>query len=176
MIRGYSTETLRSIPVVALALALLLSTVLVFTARGSSHGETYWACLFGGSLSQVGTTEPANCGRGTKISWNSEGEQGQAGANGADGIAGFERAEETHEIPAGGSSASYFNHDVACETGKIAIAGGYQASARAIEVMSSFPSENGRRWIVRARNTAAMNTQELTVFASCIDAPETPPV
>lgn len=65
----------------ALCVWLVLAFTAAYSARSSSHGTTYYACLYAGSLSQVGTTEPANCGRGTKISWTSVETLGPAGAN-----------------------------------------------------------------------------------------------
>ena len=170
MVRGFDLRGLRSVPIIALALALVLSTVMVFSARGSSHGETYWACLFGGSLSQVGTSEPANCGRGTKISWNAEGVEGQAGAS------GFEWVEVTYTIPFGGDAANFGNYTLDCPDGKVAVAGGFQPSNRQVEIMSSFPGTPDSRWVVRARNTHVSTDQELTVYVSCIDAPVVDPV
>lgn len=43
-------------------------------ASGDNHDATYYACLFGGSLSQVNSSgPPANCGRGIAIEWTSFG-------------------------------------------------------------------------------------------------------
>jgi hypothetical protein len=59
--------------VTSLIAALSFSVGAVYTARGDSHDQTFYACLYAGSLSQVGTTEPANCGRGSVIQWTSFG-------------------------------------------------------------------------------------------------------
>jgi uncharacterized protein YjbI with pentapeptide repeats len=73
--------------VMALVAALAFSFGAVYSARGAGHGTTYYACLYAGSLSQVGTTQPA-CGRGTMISWNQVGPQGAQGIQGPPGEAG----------------------------------------------------------------------------------------
>jgi uncharacterized protein YjbI with pentapeptide repeats len=65
----WSVEVLRFVAMIAIA----LTVATVYTARGDNHDTTYYACLFAGSLSQVGTTEPANCGRGSVIQWTSFG-------------------------------------------------------------------------------------------------------
>lgn len=63
----------------ALIASVSFSFGALYTARGDSHDATYYACLYAGSLTQVSTTPPANCGRGQQISWNSEGTQGSPG-------------------------------------------------------------------------------------------------
>lgn len=69
------------------AFALVLAGSTVYTAHGDTDDETYYACLFAGSLSQVNTSgPPANCGRGEQVQWNAEGQPGAPGAPGADGI------------------------------------------------------------------------------------------
>lgn len=67
--------------VLALVASLAFASGAVYTARGDNHDTTYWACLYAGSLTQVGTTEPANCGRGAPISWNSTGVTGPSGTS-----------------------------------------------------------------------------------------------
>lgn len=52
---------------VALIVAMTLALSAVYSARGSSHDGELYACLFAGSLSQVGPNEPANCGRGSVV-------------------------------------------------------------------------------------------------------------
>lgn len=74
------------IAVAALVLAAAISAGSFYRAAGDTHGETYYACLYAGTLSQVGTTQPANCGRGTLVSWNAAGQQGLPGEAGEDGI------------------------------------------------------------------------------------------
>jgi len=68
--------------VAALIASLSFSFGSLYSAFGTSHDTTYYACLYAGSLSQVGTTAPVNCGRGEQISWSSEGEPGPAGPSG----------------------------------------------------------------------------------------------
>lgn len=63
----------------ALIAALLLSFSVVYIARGDSHDQPLYACLFAGSLSQVGPNEPANCGRGSMVTVS--GGVGAAGIN-----------------------------------------------------------------------------------------------
>jgi BclB C-terminal domain-containing protein len=49
---------------------------------------TYYACLYAGQLSQVGTTPPVSCGRGVMISWGHAGVAGPAGPTGSTGPTG----------------------------------------------------------------------------------------
>jgi len=73
-----------SLYVVAAAMIASLSFSFgsLYSAFGTSHDTTYYACLYAGSMSQVGTTPPVNCGRGSQISWNSEGVEGPTGPSG----------------------------------------------------------------------------------------------
>lgn len=75
----------------SLIIAAAVSFGAIYTARGTNHDTTYYACLYAGSLSQVGTAEPATCGRGMPINWNAvgpEGPQGPIGPQGPQGIQG----------------------------------------------------------------------------------------
>lgn len=64
-------------PRFAMALAVIASMALSIgsysTAFGQAVGddEPIYACLFAGALSQVSTTPPTNCGRGTVVTWPS---------------------------------------------------------------------------------------------------------
>lgn len=72
------------VTIMVTAVCLMLSTFAftVYRASGVNHGTTYYACLYAGSLSQVGTAPPSSCGRGQQISWNSTGVQGPEGPQG----------------------------------------------------------------------------------------------
>ena len=78
----WSIEVVRTVVI----LAIVLAVGSVYQARGDNHDVTYWACLYSGSLSQVGTTQPANCGRGAAISWNAAGVEGLQGSPGISGL------------------------------------------------------------------------------------------
>jgi hypothetical protein len=56
---------------------------------GSATNVTYFACLNGGTLSQVGTTRPTCTSPAALISWNSTGPQGAQGARGPAGTNGI---------------------------------------------------------------------------------------
>jgi hypothetical protein len=76
---------------IALIAALLvgMSVTLVMTeaVSGGATGDTTWyACLKGGKMSQVGTTPPGACK--TPMSWNSQGPQGPIGPTGDTGAVG----------------------------------------------------------------------------------------
>ena len=72
-VRASSRWTIEIVRTV-LILVIVLSIGAVYTARGDNHDQTYYACLFAGSLSQVNTNAPpANCGRGIQIEWSSFG-------------------------------------------------------------------------------------------------------
>lgn len=60
-----------AVMVAAIALVASLFAATFHRASGETDEPTYYACLFAGSLSQVGTTPPLSCGRGEMISWNS---------------------------------------------------------------------------------------------------------
>lgn len=81
-----ATRSWRIVTIAALA-ALLVAGTTAFSVRGQPS-TTYHACLFAGSLSQVGTTPPATCGRGTHISWNAAGSDGLPGPPGPPGEQG----------------------------------------------------------------------------------------
>lgn len=89
----------------ALIVALVLAFNAAYSAYGSSHDETIYACVFAGSLSQVGTTPPSNCGRGTMISWNAESPAGVNTTNVRTGSidgAQFDAQDATITNPAAG--------------------------------------------------------------------------
>lgn len=68
----WSIEVVRTVVI----LAIVLAVGTVYQARGDNHDTTYHACLYAGSLSQVSTNPPSNCGRGAPISWVSGGQPG----------------------------------------------------------------------------------------------------
>ena len=68
------------------ALAAVTSAVVIAGASGPS--TTYYACLYKGKLTEVGTTAPTNCKVKPPISWNSQGPSGPPGANGVNGAPG----------------------------------------------------------------------------------------
>lgn len=74
-LRGVPRSSVASI-VSAFIIASAISFAAVHIVRGVPADATYYACLYAGSLSQVSTTPPANCGRGESISWNSQGVPG----------------------------------------------------------------------------------------------------
>lgn len=113
----WSVEVLRFVAMIAIA----LTVATVYTARGDNHDTVYWACLYAGSLSQVGTTEPANCGRGQKISWNAQGLQGLQGAPGISGLTTVKDTSSGWGI-AGASSG----HVLPCADGRVPIGSGYR--------------------------------------------------
>lgn len=128
----WTIDTLR----MALVLAVGLTIFSVYSARSDSHNQTYHACLYAGSLSQVGTTPPANCGRGMPISWNAVGPQGVPGEPGPQGPQGepgpqgpaglttiVERRTDFTILPF--TDQGYISH---CDTGQIAVSGGYGGS------------------------------------------------
>ena len=76
-------RTRRSIGMV-LALVLAVGALGIGIASGQTSGNTYTACLKGGTLSKVAIgTAPANpCqGGATQVSWNETGEQGPPGSS-----------------------------------------------------------------------------------------------
>ncbi|HQR80410.1 MAG TPA: hypothetical protein PLT68_09340, partial [Actinomycetota bacterium] len=76
----------RVAPIAAIGL-VLGATGLVAYAK-STGDEVYYACLKKGELTDVGTSKPDKCRKGTIISWNREGQPGAPGATGAQGAQG----------------------------------------------------------------------------------------
>ncbi|HUG14748.1 MAG TPA: hypothetical protein VMM78_06975 [Thermomicrobiales bacterium] len=73
--------------IVAVVAALAFTAGSLFVASGQNGDDTFYACLYAGSFSQINTNNyPANCGRGTPVSWE---------GSGADGI-GFQYTVERH--------------------------------------------------------------------------------
>ena len=76
----------------AVGVSALLTAGLTFgvtEASASGPNVSYYACLYKGKLTHVGTVAPSGCPGGLPpISWNSQGPQGPAGTNGTNGAAG----------------------------------------------------------------------------------------
>lgn len=81
----------------ALILAAAISSTMLYTAWGETTDETFYGCLFGGSLTQVNTNGLPSCGRGTAIVWNAQGIPGEQGPKGDTGDTG----EQGEQGPAG---------------------------------------------------------------------------
>jgi hypothetical protein len=152
-----------SVYVVAAALIASLSFSFgsIYSAFGTSHGTTYYACLYAGSLSQVGETQPANCGRGSVISWNSDGPQGLPGATNV-----VMRSTAVVLGQESGASA-----EVDCEPGEVATGGGYFGGLTTSNVWRSAPfvefqSDIPVGWRVSATNPT-MDTGILTAYVIC---------
>jgi hypothetical protein len=82
-----NSRTRRSIGMVA-ALILAVGALGIGIASGQTSGNTYTACLKGGTLTKVAIgTEPASpcVGGATPVSWNEQGRDGQDGEDGQDG-------------------------------------------------------------------------------------------
>ncbi|HUG16890.1 MAG TPA: hypothetical protein VMM78_17920 [Thermomicrobiales bacterium] len=178
-----SIEVIRTV----IILAIVLAVATAYTARGDSHDTTFHACLFAGSLSQVGTAEPANCGRGEPISWNAQGVQGIPGISGLTIRSVFGGAVGESTIPG--------EILVTCPDGLIPIGSGYSLSrddATAIVITKNravartddnnpfnFPVYDGIRnfgtsdygWEFHYINTAAPSTSDghsFTFNAYCV--------
>lgn len=77
-------KTPRSLIVTVCALVLAIGAIGYGVASAQTSGNTYTACLKGGTLSKVAIgTAPANpCqGGATKVSWNETGQQGPPGSS-----------------------------------------------------------------------------------------------
>jgi len=102
----------------ALIIAAAITLNTLYSARGVPAGDTYYACLYGGSLSPGNTSAPPTSrGRGTQISWNA---QGIAGLPGADGVSGYEPVSRITSVFAGAALDTF----VSCPVGKVALGGG----------------------------------------------------
>lgn len=89
LVRVFSRSSLALI-LAALIVAGAMSFNTLYGARGAAQGETYYACLFGGALTQVNTVGQPTCGRGIAIEWNAQGIPGEQGPQGLQGIQGIQ--------------------------------------------------------------------------------------
>lgn len=151
---------------IVLAALILASAILVNTfhsARGDAHDRTYYACLFAGALTQVGTTQPANCGRGEQVQWTSatpyEGPQMNVRRTNF-----FVLANEIQDV------------FVDCLDGEVATGGGATIDNSHIYLETSYPQPHSLEpseaagW--RARYNSYLSGGEggiATVFAVCVD-------
>jgi hypothetical protein len=145
--------------VAALIASLSFSFGSLYSAFGTSHDTTYYACLYAGSLSQVGTAPPANCGRGTMINWNSEGVQGVQGPSGATNVVVRSNSPLGGNVEPGDNTAVSRN----CEEGERATGGGYFTGSSQMNVFSFQPITNPddvpTGWAATVRNTGPNPTQ-----------------
>jgi len=88
----------RVAPIAAIGL-VLGTTGLVAYAKNTSD-DVYYACLKKGDLTDVGTSQPDKCRKGTVISWNRQGRPGATGPQGAKGEQG-QRGEQGPQGPVG---------------------------------------------------------------------------
>jgi hypothetical protein len=141
-----------------LSMSILIGSVLV--ARGSNHDQTYFACLYAGSMTQVNTTAPpANCGRGRQIQWTS--------ATAATPPALVVRTDSQVVAPGATDFAI-----AECEPGEIATGGGYFASLITLVVNGSQPFpvdplDPPTMWTAEGTNTSTTE-KLLTAYVVCM--------
>ncbi|HUG13484.1 MAG TPA: hypothetical protein VMM78_00585 [Thermomicrobiales bacterium] len=118
MVLAYAREPfVRVMLVIALVAGLAFAAGSVYIASGDSHDQTFYACLYAGSLSQVNTNAPpANCGRGANVQWDGS-EQVALAANATT----IERPGNTVAVDGLGSNVSNAN----CLEGEVATGGGH---------------------------------------------------
>lgn len=169
-----------------LAAIIIAAAILggsVYVASSESHDVTYHACLYAGSLSQVSTTPPANCGRGMPISWNAagpegsqgepgpQGEQGEPGPEGPSGISGYQKVSlsfSNESFEAG--QARLF--EVPCPAGKNVVGGGASLFNRSgpLALHVSRPSFNDAGWVAWFINLGSGTaTATVAVYAICVN-------
>lgn len=157
----WAVDTLR----MALVLAVGLTVFSVYFARGENHDQTFYGCLYAGSLSQVNTVgPPASCGRGTHVQWNSQGIQGLPGE---DGVSGYEVVEDEDVVTL--TPGNHTLESVSCPEGKVVLGGGvrlYEGSSDGMTLVESYPHPNGTAWSVRVRNESNANTGWI-LWATC---------
>jgi hypothetical protein len=95
-----------------LGLAAIIGAVLALGVslgvEAVASGTTYYACLKGGKLTQVGTTSPTCPAGATVISWDEQGTQGVQGPTGPQGPAGPQGSSDT-QYTAGNAWAATVN-------------------------------------------------------------------
>lgn len=153
--------------VLALIAALAVTAGSVFRASGQEADETIYACLFGGSLSQVNTNAPpANCGRGVNVQWS-----GAETIDLAASATTVERSGDPVEISGTGSNTATAD----CLEGEVATGGGhtianvfgngaYVDTSRAISDLDDVAVG----WTVTATGTSQFNLVNLTAYVICL--------
>jgi hypothetical protein len=143
-----------------LSLSILFGSAMV--ARGDSHTQTFYACLFNGALSQVNTSgSPANCGRGTLVQWSSA-----APLTASQTIA---REDEYVVLPGSDGVVT-----VSCEPGEVATGGGMRAEPRDLELRGSYPeldTDNtpiGWNIAIQKESSVDLTVTSVTVYAICM--------
>lgn len=169
MVRAYAREPfVRVTLVIALIVALAFTSLSVFTASSQvAEDETFYACLYAGSLSQVNNTAPPeNCGRGVNVQWDGA-EQVDLTANAAT----TERFGTTVAVAGLGSNTATAD----CEVGEVATGGGHVVTAvtgngayidtsRAISDLDDVAVG----WTVTATGTSQFNNVNLTAYVICL--------
>lgn len=151
--------------VVALVAALALSLGSIYSARGDNHDQTFYACLYAGSISQVNTAElPTNCGRGTPVQWNAQGVAGESG------ISGYERVSASGQVLTNSTETL----TVDCSPGQEVIAGGvdYTGDSNFIadfKITESYPSTNDELsgWTATVFNDNDNSARTWILWAIC---------
>lgn len=112
----------------ALIVAAAISFNTLYSARGETPGETFHACLFAGSLTQVSTNVAPSCGRGVAIEWNAQGLPGEQGPKGDTGEAG-EKGAQGEPGPAGADASNQISGLVGSTGERFSIGGrGFESS------------------------------------------------
>lgn len=173
------TKRFRIIAPALVALVVLLAGS-AFIARASSHDETFYACLYAGSLSQVNTNGyPANCGRGTQVSW-------VGSITPADIQQHIYKAESdvvqyrTANPPTNG----IMQGEARCEAGDTVVGGGYRIIGANLDATvwrffhyngSNRPSLDNGGWWVAGRNpqnaSGSLADTDMIVYAMCVGTP-----
>jgi len=164
--------------------ALIVLTVAVagtaFIVSADSHGDTFYGCLYAGSLSQVNTTAlPTNCGRGMPVSWN---EEQPITAEDVQQFIYTVEVEATLTV-----AATSFSHTAPCVAGAKVIGGGYRVAPispvtafRGINYMSESRPDYGavEGWLVAGSrpvtSSGTAGIAQLTVYAICLGTPPAP--
>jgi len=165
--------------IVALVAALAFTAGSLFVASGQNGDDTFYACLYAGSFSQINTNDyPANCGRGQPVSWE---------GSGADGI-GFQYtvAREGEAVTTAGTAIVIA--EAACLDGEWATGGGIRylqyTNEPVLQIMVSSPALDGNifvvgqspnGWEVHARNSGVNSSVEFRARVVCAGFAETPP-
>lgn len=167
------------IPAIVALIALVAGTA--FIASADNHGDTFYGCLYAGSLSQVNTTtEPANCGRGMQVSWNAD--QAVTPADVQQHI--YEKVSSINVS----ADIVAFGHLASCNTGDKVTGGGYRLAgvdgenvARAFDKIyidgPEYTLSDTERWAIFGSNLVDSfgnaASGQLTVYAICVGT--TPP-
>jgi hypothetical protein len=166
-----NSRTRRNLGMV-IALVLAVGTLGIGIASGQTSGNTYTACLKGGTLTKVaiGSDPLSPCSKNaTEINWNETGQPGVLGFYTVSDCAGINPACTQDEIAPGGD-ATLIAH---CDPGDVVTGGGWIQSAienhEPMDVSANGPTNESTAWLVHVFHNGSTFDLGASVYANCAD-------